>query len=196
MAPAPGTNAGDGRSMAQDPAHGAGRPRRHDRDAALDAAIGLLRAEGFEAASIGELLAAMGLSRSSFYDAFGSKRELLLAALRRYSARGLEALEALAADDRRPREARLRALVETMAMMEEPRGCLLVNCMAEMAARDADVRAVLHAHNRAVEDILGPLAGGAAAARGLMAAAYGATLMRKAGTPVEVLRDDLRRLVS
>ncbi len=62
-----------------------GRPKEFDRDEALLSAIGLFARHGFEGTSTEALLSAMGVSRQSLYDTFGSKRQLYLEALRRYA---------------------------------------------------------------------------------------------------------------
>ena len=73
-----------------------GRPKGFDSATALDAAIDVFWEKGFEAASVGDLLDATGLSRSSFYDAFGSKRDLLLAAVTHYCETNRDKLAGLA----------------------------------------------------------------------------------------------------
>ena len=62
------------------------RSKEFDRDAALQAAILTFAARGFEGTSTDDLLLAMGIGRRSMYDTFGDKRQLYLAALRRYAA--------------------------------------------------------------------------------------------------------------
>jgi len=60
------------------------RPREFEPEEALDRGMKLLWARGYEATSLDHLLAAMKLSKSSFYETFGSKHDLLIASLKRY----------------------------------------------------------------------------------------------------------------
>ena len=63
------------------------RPRAFEPDAAIDRALDVFWSKGYEATSLDDLCSATGLSRSSFYGTFGSKKNMLLKAVTRYSAR-------------------------------------------------------------------------------------------------------------
>lgn len=53
-------------------------------EAALDAAVQLFWRRGYGATSMRDLLDGMGIGRGSFYDTFGDKHTLFLAALDRF----------------------------------------------------------------------------------------------------------------
>lgn len=61
-----------------------GRPRTFDREAALQTALELFWARGYEGVSIEDLTSAMGISRPSLYAAFGDKRTLFQDVVRLY----------------------------------------------------------------------------------------------------------------
>jgi TetR/AcrR family transcriptional regulator, transcriptional repressor for nem operon len=63
-----------------------GRPAQFDRDNALTALLWLLWSKGYDAATQEEMLAATGLSSSTLYRSFGTKADILEAALARYLA--------------------------------------------------------------------------------------------------------------
>jgi len=63
---------------------GRGRPRAFDRTEAVDRAMRLFWAQGYEGASQRDLVAAMEISPSSFYSAFGSKQALYLESIHHY----------------------------------------------------------------------------------------------------------------
>src|SRR5438105_15833396 len=66
-----------------------GRPREFDEAVALDAAVARFWRRGFEATSVRDLAAGMGISCTSLYNAFGDKRALFRAALERYLDRSM-----------------------------------------------------------------------------------------------------------
>jgi TetR/AcrR family transcriptional repressor of nem operon len=94
---------------------------------------------GYEATSIEQLVASMGIQRGSLYAAFGDKRRLFFAAIERYDR--VETSRLLAALDE-PASARaaierfFRLKVEASATPNRPRGCLVTNSAAELATRD------------------------------------------------------------
>jgi TetR/AcrR family transcriptional repressor of nem operon len=96
--------------------------------------------KGYETASLRDLLGAMGISRSSFYDTFGSKHELFLTVLDRYNSTvascGLEALIQAAPSPKVGIRNLFQGIVEKMAQGEETRGCFINNCAVEVACHD------------------------------------------------------------
>jgi AcrR family transcriptional regulator len=68
----------------QEGKRGRGRPVVFDRGVALVAAMKLFWERGYEGTSFDDLIAAMGISASSFYNSFGSKEELYCEATRSY----------------------------------------------------------------------------------------------------------------
>src|SRR5689334_24311801 len=77
-----------------------GRPRGFDRDAALRQAMMAFWNDGYEATSMSDLTAAMGIASPSIYACFGSKEQLFREAVELYdSIAGCPARQAL---DRAP----------------------------------------------------------------------------------------------
>jgi AcrR family transcriptional regulator len=66
---------------------GRGRPKTFDRTVALDQAMKLFWERGYEGTSFDELIAAMGISPSSFYNTFVSKERLYQEATESYVKR-------------------------------------------------------------------------------------------------------------
>lgn len=168
-----------------------GRPREFDAHAALGAALMVFWRSGYAATSLDDLTTAMGLSRSSFYGAFGSKHDVLLAAIRQYADGIYAYLQDLAAARRAPLES-VRAVIRAIARPRvDENGCLLVNSVAELAPDDLEVceiaRMQVDRVTRLLQELLaraGHEPGTAAHLSGaLIACAFGATTLRKAGLP-------------
>ena len=105
-----------------------GRPRTFCQKAALDAAVRVFWAKGYDGASLDDLTSAMGIGRPSLYAAFGDKRSLFLAALERYGATvGSCGIAALGEKDD-VREA-VRAFLQRLlaSNLEGANGCLIGN---------------------------------------------------------------------
>lgn len=134
-----------------------GRTKEFDPDAALDTAMELFWARGYEATSLADLTGALGIGRASFYATFGSKHQLYELALDRYMSRtnGETPLEILA----RPGPAldAVRALIRSYAAgapADRPRGCLVVNATVECPDDDAGVGRRLDGNRAGLEAAL------------------------------------------
>jgi TetR/AcrR family transcriptional repressor of nem operon len=119
-----------------------GRPLEFDPEQALDAAMHVFWSGGYEATSLQDLLKAMGLSKSSFYQAFGSKQQLFERCLSRYREKMAAAL--LEKLNRSPSGRRFIMDVLYSAADEacgegKPRGCLVMNTANEFAQNDSSV---------------------------------------------------------
>jgi AcrR family transcriptional regulator len=107
-----------------------GRPRIFDEEQALDAALQVFWRNGYQAASLAELTAAMGISKPSMYAAFGNKEQLYLQALQRYQQQQLSRhADALAREQ--DLTAALRSFLRSVADMVvtgpgRPGGCMVV----------------------------------------------------------------------
>lgn len=126
-----------------------GRPQTFETADAVRAARAVFWRDGYEVASLPDLEAATGLSRSSIYHAFGSKRGLFDAALSSYLDEVVRPrLRPLTAAQVEP-EAMATYLTGLRAALAQPgslpstSGCLLINAAGAPVGRDDAVRDVI-----------------------------------------------------
>ena len=106
-----------------------GRPLSFDRQAALEKAMHVFWERGYEAASIADLTAVMGITPPSLYTAFGDKEHLFLEAIEAYG-KGPGGFGARAlAEEPTARQAVQRLLEEGAVELTrdcQPHGCMMV----------------------------------------------------------------------
>ncbi len=120
------------------------RPMEFDRGEAVARAVDALWDHGYGTISANDLANGMGIAKSSFYNTFGSKAELLREAVAYYTDLRTAALQRVA--DGRNVLAELRALLLDIAKRnDDGRGCLLVNTAVELGRHDADVARITRA---------------------------------------------------
>ncbi len=119
---------------------GMARPRAFDHDQVLESARQVFWRHGLHATSVEDLSRATGLGQSSLYNAFGSKDKLFAACLDTYLANAQRRDSELLEDTSAGVVERVEALLNTIATEEaertasgDPRGCLAVNTLAELA---------------------------------------------------------------
>ncbi len=122
------------------------RPRQFDEAVALDAAVRCFWARGYEATSVRELAAGMGMTGASLYNAFGDKRALYRRALDHYLDASVRDRIARLEGSLPPREAIaafLHEVLERSLSDRRRRGCLLVNSALEVGPHDPGFRRVV-----------------------------------------------------
>ena len=115
-----------------------------DRPRAVNKALVLFWRKGYQATSLAHLLAAMGISRSSFYAAFTDKRSLYIECMDLFSARTLNLLQRARAET--PPVDALQGFFERNVgeargahVVKGHWGCLLVNTVLEMSDVDDEL---------------------------------------------------------
>ena len=122
---------------AAEPAPRRGRPRSFDVEEVTASVLHVLWRQGHDATSIDELVEATGLSPSSLYGTFGSKRGLFDAALERYD-RDMDAVLGPLANGSGGIDDVVGFLDRVRRFVAAPHspGCFMVNTTTEMAPRD------------------------------------------------------------
>jgi len=182
-----------------------GRPREFDPDAALDRAVDVFWTQGFDATSLRDLLQAMDLSKSSFYQTFSSKGELYLRCLDRYRNRIADRMmhDLQQADSGRAFiESVFRGLARDLDQPNGRRACLIMNDAGDVERREEAValrmrlgaaqfegvfRAAVERAQR--EGDISPETDAQALARYLMSSRSGLLAVRKAGASKSELQD-------
>ncbi|MEE8515861.1 MAG: TetR/AcrR family transcriptional regulator [Alphaproteobacteria bacterium] len=134
------------------------RPREFDSTQALEKAMEVFWAKGYEATSLRDLITAMGISKSSLYNVFGNKHELFLSTLDHYcksiAARNVAAVIDAAPDARSGIAAVFAKFVEDLLCRGETCGCFAQNSAVEVALNDPDARARVYAAFVHMEDAI------------------------------------------
>ena len=130
-------------SEAPQPKKARGRPRSFDREAALNAAMEVFWTKGYEAASINDLTAAMGINPPSLYAAFGDKEKLFLATIEQYAASRSDQMCPQQPTAKAAIESYLRFKADLLSGAGHPRGCMLMVAFFTAANASPGLNAVL-----------------------------------------------------
>lgn len=188
------------------------RPREFDKEAALDTAMQLFWIQGYEATSMNELAAAIGIQKPSMYAAFGDKKELFEAALRRYNQQHASLIRGRLQHSQSVRESFryvFEQIVQDAAVGASSRGCFCINTLVELAPHDPRFEILTREHqmyltavfqeqmNRGVQS--GELRADLnveAAARALMLHMIGLTVMLKSRPESSWVEQSLNTILS
>ncbi|MGV3756046.1 MAG: TetR/AcrR family transcriptional regulator [Verrucomicrobiota bacterium] len=133
-----------------------GRPCEFDPAAALNAAMQVFWAHGYEATSLDDLLRAMGIAKSSFYQAFGSKSELFQRCLTHYRDKSAKMLSDSLEEAPSGLEF-IRGIFEGVADGTKNEfgraGCLVMNTATEFAQRDTAIARLVNDAFKRFEEV-------------------------------------------
>ena len=136
------------------PAKPRGRPLAFNQEKALDAAMQLFWAHGYEGTSMAELTDALGINKPSIYAAFGNKEQLFRKALARYIAGPVafvaEVKNALTAHQ--VVEGFLKQAVEFFSDQTTPNGCLIVQAALTCGQSSNVIQQELIAYRKRFEE--------------------------------------------
>jgi AcrR family transcriptional regulator len=115
-----------------------GRPRKFDKELALDTALQVFMQKGYEATSLTDITEALGINRPSVYAAFGNKEELFAQALAKYNQGPIAYLNDVLSEktSRDVVKEMLMKSVELLTCAEQSRACLAIqsSMSSELAA--------------------------------------------------------------
>ncbi len=184
------------------------RPREFDTEEAMDKAMGLFWDVGYEEASLAELLAAMEITKGSFYKAFHDKHSVYLAALDRYNEKVISATVAYLGDRTQGNgPERILGLFNRVAdavrQDGDRLGCFLCNALVDKAAEGGEAEAKLQVMVLRLETAFfkalreDPHLKEAAAretARGVLSAYFGLRVLGRAGLASQMADDCIRQV--
>jgi TetR/AcrR family transcriptional regulator, transcriptional repressor for nem operon len=126
------------------------RPREFNEAEAIRRAVEVFWSKGYEAASLSDLMAATGLSKSSLYQAFGDKRQLFLRGLESYRDERFRQLNEYL-NDGQPARWSLEGFFRAVVAERPPLGCMTCNIGVELASHDAEIRRLFERQTAVVE---------------------------------------------
>ena len=134
-----------------------GRPREFVPEEALDRAVEMFWADGFEGVDVDRIARAVGVTKPSLYRLFGDKSSLFLHALGRYGDTiGAAPLAAFAAQPSVADaiKALLEASVKAGTMENGPKGCLMACVAIVQAEHSPEIRTAITRGLAALAEIL------------------------------------------
>lgn len=123
-----------------------GRPREFDTEQALQAAMQVFWSKGYEATSLADLITAMNISKSSFYQTFENKHQLFQNCINYYQDRFIsDLIDSLkkAKTGRTFIEDTFMSMAEKARPKSDRRGCLILNCVSEFAQKDPVISKII-----------------------------------------------------
>jgi AcrR family transcriptional regulator len=143
-------------STIKPPAKPRGRPLAFNQDEALDKALNVFWARGYEGASMTELTEVLGINKPSIYAAFGNKEALFRKALARYVT-GPAAFVGEAMKEPSVRQVVEKFLTQAVDFFSDkstPNGCMIVQGALTCGQSSSAIQQELVAYRSSIETTL------------------------------------------
>jgi len=134
-----------------------GRPRAFDREQAMDQALQLFWAKGYEGTSLADLTTELGINAPSLYAAFESKPALYQASINRYLAEQFKQLAVMLATASSAREGiadLLRSVAAQFTQADRPPGCPVASGVLRCASSNDAISQFTAEHRRTVRAMI------------------------------------------
>jgi AcrR family transcriptional regulator len=132
------------------------------RQRLINTAQAMFYTHGFHAVGLDRILADVGVTKTTFYNHFESKDDLIVAVLKEHDAqetsRFLEAIEERAAGDPRGQILAMFDLLEEWFAESDFRGCMFINAAAAFPALNDPIHIVASEHNAHISECIRQLA--------------------------------------
>jgi TetR/AcrR family transcriptional regulator, transcriptional repressor for nem operon len=119
----------------------AGRPKIFNEQHALNEATNLFWKKGYESTSLDDLMNVMKIQKGSFYNAFGSKKQLHQKAINHHENSTFAVFEKIIKESNNPIEL-IKSIFISVANCkpdEHTKGCFLGNTLAELTNSDVEL---------------------------------------------------------
>ncbi len=133
------------------------RPRSFNEQDVLLQVMQIFWKSGYEATSLSDIMRETGLSKSSLYETFGSKRELFLSSFEVYRQMRMRTLNGyLTSQPTAMASIRyfFMMILEHARHQERPFGCMSCNEAVELAPHDEEVHRLVERDFQGIEDAL------------------------------------------
>jgi AcrR family transcriptional regulator len=141
---------------------GVPEPPKTGRERLIHVAIELVYTHGFQAVGVDQVIAAAGVSKTTFYKHFESRDDLLVAAIKtrdEWESAGFNAaMQKLSGDDPRSKLLAIFDVLDLWFNSPDFRGCQFINAAAEFPNPHDPVHAVAAEHKRKNRDMFRDLA--------------------------------------
>ncbi len=132
------------------------RVKLFNEEEALGKALELFWEKGYESTSLSNLTTHLSIGKGSFYDTFGSKKQLFDNCLEAYRISSMEVVDSFLAEKQNPVEGVeyfLNKHTEFMLADTKSRGCFIANSTVELSA-STQIQEFLKGHNKIMKSKL------------------------------------------
>jgi TetR/AcrR family transcriptional repressor of nem operon len=131
------------------------RPKNFDEEKVLEKALQLFWCKGYNATSVQDLVDHLCINRASLYDTYGDKRELFVAALKKYRTTMAAALIQTINESSSIKETLKKILdltVDETISDKLHKGCFMVNSTVELLPHDTQILQIIADNAKDVEE--------------------------------------------